>query len=107
MKPSRLRPQAEFDLLSLADWYSTEGGPSLAGRFFDEARQALQSIERMPGMGSERLGRAAGVEHLRSWPIDRFPVRWFYFERDDHLDVIRLLGERQDIASILARDADE
>jgi toxin ParE1/3/4 len=26
---------------------------------------------------------------------------WFYVERRDHLDVLRLLGERQDIATIL------
>lgn len=29
---------------------------------------------------------------------------WFYFERTDHLDVVRLLGERQDIATILRVD---
>jgi hypothetical protein len=26
---------------------------------------------------------------------------WFYFERDGYLDFMRLLGERQDILSIL------
>jgi toxin ParE1/3/4 len=26
---------------------------------------------------------------------------WFYFERDDHLDVVRMLGERQDVAALL------
>jgi hypothetical protein len=26
---------------------------------------------------------------------------WLYFERDDYLDFMRLLGERQDILSIL------
>jgi len=25
---------------------------------------------------------------------------WFYFEREDHLDVVRLRGERQDILAI-------
>jgi alkylation response protein AidB-like acyl-CoA dehydrogenase len=28
-------------------------------------------------------------------------VQWFYFEASDHLDVVRLLGDRQDIAGIL------
>ncbi|MGD9831306.1 MAG: hypothetical protein AB7U92_01005 [Piscinibacter sp.] len=27
-----------------------------------------------------------------------------YFERDDHLDVVRLLGERQDILAILGAE---
>jgi toxin ParE1/3/4 len=39
---------------------------------------------------------------LRSWPLRRFPVRWFYIERADFIDVIRLLGERQDLEAILA-----
>jgi toxin ParE1/3/4 len=33
--------------------------------------------------------------------VAKFPLLWCYFERRDHLDVARLLGERQDIAAIL------
>ena len=43
-----------------------------------------------------------GIEGLRSWPLRRFPVRWFYIERADFIDVIRLLGERQDLEAILS-----
>lgn len=28
-------------------------------------------------------------------------MMWLYFEADDHLNVVRLLGERQDILAIL------
>lgn len=101
MKPARLRPQAEEDLVEITRWYAGEGGLDLAARFFDSARAALETVERSPGIGSPRLGLAAGIEGLRSWPATPFPVRWFYFERDDHLDVVRLLGERQDVAAIL------
>jgi toxin ParE1/3/4 len=31
----------------------------------------------------------------------RFPLVWCHFERGDLLDVVRLLGERQDLAAIL------
>jgi toxin ParE1/3/4 len=34
--------------------------------------------------------------------VSKFPLRWIYFVRDDHLDVVRLLGERQDVETILA-----
>jgi toxin ParE1/3/4 len=34
-------------------------------------------------------------------------VEWFYFEADDHLDVVRLLGERQDTAAILGGELNE
>ncbi|MCZ7562315.1 MAG: hypothetical protein M5U30_21710 [Burkholderiaceae bacterium] len=33
--------------------------------------------------------------------MGKFPLSWCYFERGDHLDVVRLLGERQDIIAIL------
>jgi toxin ParE1/3/4 len=33
--------------------------------------------------------------------VAKFPLLWFYFERRDHLDVVRLLGERQDIPAIV------
>ena len=55
----------------------------------------------MPGIAPLRLGRLCGHDNLRSWPAAPFPVRWFHFEREDHLDVMLPLGERQDIATIL------
>jgi len=48
------------------------------------------------------LGKILDIPGLRTWRVTKFPLLWFYFERDDHLDVVRLLGERQDIAAILA-----
>ena len=87
MKPAVLRPLAEQDLIGIVRCYAQEGGTRLGARAFDAARQALQTVERMPG--------------LRHWGVTRFPIRWFYFERDDQLDVARLLDERRDIAAIL------
>lgn len=106
MKPARLRPAAETDLLSLARWYGERGGRVLAETFFDEAREALMTVESMPTIGSPRLGLQSEQAGLRSWPLEHFPVRWFYFEWEDYLDVVRLLGERQDIAAILAAGLD-
>jgi toxin ParE1/3/4 len=31
-------------------------------------------------------------------------VQWLYFEAKDHLDVVRLLGDRQDIMAILGQE---
>ncbi len=47
---------------------------------------------------------SVGIPGLRTWQIARFPLLWFCLERDDHLDVVRLLGERQDIAAILGAE---
>lgn len=104
MKSARLRPSAEQDVLDLTHWYAEQGGPALAVRFFDETRAALREVEGMPGMGSLRLGEMAGFPGLRSWAVRHFPVRWFYVEDAESLDVVRLLGERQDVAAVLRRD---
>ena len=45
------------------------------------------------------------IPDLRTWRVSTFPLLWFYFEREDHVDVVRLLGERQDIGTILAENA--
>lgn len=104
MTPARLRPAAQQDLVELSLWYASQGGAALAARLFDAARAALKPIQRRPGLGSPALAESVGMPGLRHWGVDGFPVRWFYLEREDHLDVLRLLGERQDIAAILAAE---
>ncbi len=72
---------------------------------FDAAIAALQPIERMPGMGSPRLGQLCEIPGLHSWCVTGFPMQWLYLEAEDHLDVIRLLGDRQGIVAILTEAA--
>ena len=62
---------------------------------------ALDQVELDPGIGLSALGKDLGIPDLRCWRVSGFPLLWFYFERNDHVDVVRLLGERQDIATIL------
>lgn len=102
MKPARLRPQAKADLSDLGVHYAETVGHSLAQDCIDVALASLAALERQPGIGSLRWAAPDQVPPLRAWRLGRFPALWFYFERDDHLDVVRLLGERQDIAAILA-----
>lgn len=102
MKPAHLRPRAEIDLLEATKHYAAEGSVEVAERMFDAAIAALEPIERMPGMGSPRLGQLCEIKGLRSWRVTGFPMQWLYFEAEDHLDVVRLLGDRQDILAILA-----
>ena len=105
MKPARLRPRAEQDLVDAARHYAEEGGYTLGERMFDAAIASLKPIQRMPGTGSPRQGQLCGIPGLRSWGVTGFPLRWFYMETSNYLDVIRLLGERQDIAAILRDEA--
>ncbi len=48
-----------------------------------------------------RIGELSGVPGLRSRRFEGFPCGWFYFERVDNVDVVRLLAYAQDLAMIL------
>lgn len=97
-----LRPQAEVDLVERTHYYRDEGGSDLGERFFDAAITALDAIGRMPGAGSPRIGEVCGIGGLRVRRIPNFPCGWFYFASSDHVEVVRLLADAQDIAAVLA-----
>ena len=101
MKPAVLRPQALRDQQGEVRYYRKEGGTRLAVKVAKATNAALDLIELDPGIGSPTLGKLLGIPVLRTWRVAKFPLLWCYFERKDHLDVVRLLGERQDIATIL------
>ena len=102
MKPARLRLSAKRDLSDAAVYYAERGGEALGENLLAQALSALARIESMPGIGSPDSGQRIGLPSLRVWRLKVFAMRWFYFERDAHLDVVRLLADRQDIAAILA-----
>lgn len=101
MKPAELRPQALRDQQDEVRYYRKEGGRRVAVKVAKATNAALEQIELDPGIGSPTLGKRLDIPGLRTWRIAKFPLLWCYFERGDHLDVVRLLGERQDIAAIL------
>ena len=102
MTSARLRPLAETDLVERTRYYRSEAGHEIGERFFDTAVDTLRTIEKMPGVGSLRLGELCDVPGLRSFRIRGFPCGWFYFERNDYVDVIRLLSYAQDLPALLA-----
>ena len=102
MKPARLRQSAKQDLPDAAVCYAERGGEALGENLLAQALSALARIESMPGIGSPDNGQRIGLPGLRAWRLKVFAMRWFYFERATHLDVVRLLADRRDIAAILA-----
>jgi toxin ParE1/3/4 len=106
--PARLRPLAEADLVERSRYYGAEAGEEVAARFFDAAIGALQAAQRMPGTGTPRIGEICDIPGLRMRRVEGFPCGWFYFARPDHLDVVRLLADAQDLTAILeALDAEQ
>lgn len=104
MKPARLRPKAKDDRKNEVRYYRSNAGTTVAENLVNAIHLALDQIKRDPGIGSKRLGLLADIPELRSWRVNGFPLVLLYFERDDHLDVIRLLGERQDILTIISTE---
>ena len=99
-KRALLRPLADTDLIEATQYYAREGGRKLGERVFSAALEALNRIEETPGIGSTRLGELCDITDLRAWPVEGFPLRWLYFETENHLDVVRLLGDRQDVLAL-------
>ena len=105
MKRLVLRPQAEADLLANVRWYLERGGLELGARVFDATQASLATVQAQPGFGSPAIGQRCGLPGLRAWRVKGFSLRWFYFDRDDSIDVVRLLADRQDVAAILDDEA--
>jgi len=103
VKPARLRPRASRDREIEVNCYRTEAGPDVAVRLVRASIAALDRLEANPRTGSPTLGKTLELPGLRLWRIEGFPLVWLYVERPDHLDFIRLLGERQDIAALIGR----
>ena len=106
MKPAILRPQALRDQKGEVRYYRKEGGARVAVKAVKATNSVLDQIELDAGIGSPVLAKRLGISGLRIWKVAKFPLLWCYFERGDHLDVVRLLGERQDIATILGAEFD-
>ncbi|MDA3038989.1 MAG: type II toxin-antitoxin system RelE/ParE family toxin [Actinomycetota bacterium] len=101
MTSARLRPLAQSDLIERTRYYRSNAGDETGERFFDAAVSTLETIESMPGVGSLLLGELSDIPGLRSYRIAGFPCGWFYFERDEYVDVIRLLSYAQDLPALL------
>lgn len=101
MKPAVLCPQALRDQQCEVRYCRKEGGTRVAVKLANATNAALDQIELDPGIGSPTLGQLLGIPGLRTWRAAKFPLLWCYFERGDRLDVVRLLGECQNIAAIL------
>ena len=101
-----LRERARQDVEAAVDWYREEAGEDTALGFVGALEVALGHIARWPGSGSARCSVELGVAALRCWHLERFPYLVFYVERDDHIDVWRVLHGHRDIPAWM-RDPEE
>ena len=99
MKAKAIVPRevASRDVDEAIDHYLAEGAAQAALDFIDALESAYTHIGRQPASGSPRYAHELNLPGLRSWPMTRFPYLIFYFERDDCVDVWRVLHGQRDI----------
>ena len=96
-RPVIPRAEARRDAEDALAHYGAEAADEFAVGFISAQRQAYALIGRQPASGSTRYAAELGLPGLHSLPLRQFPYVLFYFERDDAIDVRRILHGRRDI----------
>ncbi|MEG3123720.1 type II toxin-antitoxin system RelE/ParE family toxin [Sphingomonas sp. GB1N7] len=103
-KPIVLRVIAEGDIEEAAAYYADTAGESVAIRFAEALDAAYRVVASRPAIGSSLLAHDLGLAGLRSRKLKRFPYLVIYIERDDHIDVWRVIHAQRDIPGWLHED---
>lgn len=93
---------AQQDIGNAFDYYLGFASATTATDFVLAMDASMRNIERFPASGSLRYAELLGVDGLRFSLVERFPYLVFYFERTDHVDVVRVLHQHQDVPTLLA-----
>lgn len=101
MKCAILRERAEADINAAFDHYLSVAPAKIATNFVLEVDACMRRVEQFPAAGSPRYAELLDLDGLRSVVVERFPYIVFYVERDDCVDVIRVLHQHQDLPAVL------
>ena len=101
-KPVVPRAQANRDVEDALNWYRSENAERAALGFIDALEKAYARLSRFPASGSLRLAHELDLPGLRVWPLAHSPQLIFYVERDDWVDVWRVLHGQRDVPNSLA-----
>lgn len=99
VKPVVPRVQAERDVNETLAHDLEGASEAVALRFIDALERAFLHIGRHPASGSPRYARELSIPGLRFRPLRRFPYLVFYLERENYVDVWRVLHGRRHIPS--------
>jgi toxin ParE1/3/4 len=100
-KPVIPRALAQQDTDEAIDYYLRENAPQAAYGFIDALEKAYTHIGRHPASGSPRFAHELEIAGLLGWQLKRYPYVVFYFERSEHIDVLRVLHDSRDIPAWL------
>lgn len=96
-KPVVPRELAAHDAEEAVDFYRSEDGPDLAVRFAESLERAYDHLGDQPAPGSPRYGHELDLPGVRTWPVRPFPHLVFYLEREEQIDIWRVLHGNRDI----------
>ena len=96
-KPVIPRQLANQNVDEAIDYYLSEGAEQAAFGFIEALEQAYTHIGRHSVTGSPRYAHELNFPGPRSWPLTHYPHLVFYIERNDHIDVLRVLHGQRDI----------
>lgn len=106
-KPVVPRLLAQQDVNDVLDFYLAEQAERAALGFIDALELTYRHIGLHPATGSPRHAHELNLPGLRSWPVRGYPHRVFYVERQDHIDVWRVLHGQRDIPAWMQATEDE
>lgn len=96
-----IRPKAGVDLDEQFAYIAANNFDA-ALRFFDAARQTFSQLAQMPGIGSVYNIENPRLVGLRKWAVRGFDKHLiFYVERDESIEIVRLLHAARDLPEIL------
>jgi toxin ParE1/3/4 len=82
--------------------YISQDNPEIALQFFDFARLTIAQIARTPGIGSSFITGNSRLQGLRKWAVKDFrKYLIFYIDRDDVVEIVRIIYATRDISNIL------
>lgn len=105
-KPVIPREQANRDVDDAVTYYMKEHAQQAALGLVDALEATYAYVGRRPGTGSPRYAHELDILDLRTWPLARYPYLIFYVEREDHVDVWRVLHTRRDIPALVQEPAE-
>ena len=106
-KPVVLREQARRDIDEAIEHYLFEAGPAVALKLIDALEDTLRQIGEHPASGSPRHAHELEIPGLRFRSVGGFPQLVFYVEREEDIDVWRVLHGARDIPAWMQQPDEE
>ena len=95
-----------LDVEEIVDHYLETSPQAIALGFVDALESAYARIGDHPVIGSLRHSYELELPGLRAWMLKGYPYLVFYVERDDHVDVWRILQGSRDIPQLIQEPAE-